>query len=161
MDSLLKSLRLEKGWSQEQLAGIVGISVRTVQRLENGGACSLETAKALAAVFGTKPELFLGIDEGPDSPEQEDQRLKQLRLERKVRQRLGFYKHLAAYLLVNFMLLVINLLTSPGHLWFFYPLLGWGIGIAFHAMATFRPSLEENMVRRMMEKEAGKASAKE
>ncbi len=30
----LKKLRVEKGWSQEQLAEISGISARTIQRLE-------------------------------------------------------------------------------------------------------------------------------
>jgi len=45
----------------------------------------------------------------------------------------SFYAHLAVYVIVNAFLLVINLLTSPHALWFFWPLLGWGIGIAIHA----------------------------
>ena len=47
----LKNLRLEKGWSQEQLADISGVSVRTVQRLEKGEKPGIETLKALAAAF--------------------------------------------------------------------------------------------------------------
>jgi transcriptional regulator with XRE-family HTH domain len=47
----LKSLRLEKGWSQEQLAEISGLSERTIQRAERGEAASLETVRALAASF--------------------------------------------------------------------------------------------------------------
>lgn len=31
-----KSLRLARAWSQEQLAELSGLSVRTVQRIENG-----------------------------------------------------------------------------------------------------------------------------
>jgi hypothetical protein len=34
-------------------------------------------------------------------------------------------------------LLVVNLLTTPQSLWFFVPLLGWGIGLAAHAIAVF------------------------
>jgi len=36
------------------------------------------------------------------------------------------------YALVNAMLVVINLLYSPNAIWFFYPLLGWGIGLSIH-----------------------------
>ena len=48
----------------------------------------------------------------------------------------GFLIHLAAYLSVNFLLLVINLLTTPNELWFYWPLLGWGIGILAHGLAV-------------------------
>jgi len=43
--------------------------------------------------------------------------------------RRGFLAHLAVYVLVNTILVLINLLYSPHVMWFFYPLLGWGIGI--------------------------------
>jgi len=43
-----------------------------------------------------------------------------------------FIIHLIVYVFVNILFLVINLLYSPQHLWFFYPLIGWGIGIAMH-----------------------------
>ena len=48
-----------------------------------------------------------------------------------------FYGHLAIYLVVNAMLMVLNLITSPGSLWFIYPLLGWGVGLAAHAASVF------------------------
>ena len=51
--------------------------------------------------------------------------------------RLGFSIHLAAYVLVNLLLAVINLATTPQYLWFLWSLAGWGIGIAFHALAAF------------------------
>jgi HTH-type transcriptional regulator, competence development regulator len=48
-----KALRLERAWSQEQLAELSGLSTRTVQRIENNGERpGLETLSALAAVFG-------------------------------------------------------------------------------------------------------------
>jgi transcriptional regulator with XRE-family HTH domain len=47
----IQELRLERGWSQEQLAQTAGLSVRTVQRLERGRPGSLETLNAIAAAF--------------------------------------------------------------------------------------------------------------
>lgn len=49
--SELKSLRLEKQWSQETLAEMTGLSVRTIQRIEQGHKASLESTKALNAIF--------------------------------------------------------------------------------------------------------------
>jgi transcriptional regulator with XRE-family HTH domain len=49
---IIKDLRLQKSWTQEQLAGAAGLSLRTIQRVEKDGVCSLETKQALAAVFG-------------------------------------------------------------------------------------------------------------
>lgn len=50
----IRPLRLEKGWSQEQLATIAGLSTRTVQRIENGEQASLETLTAIAAALGVQ-----------------------------------------------------------------------------------------------------------
>ncbi|MCO7224746.1 helix-turn-helix domain-containing protein [Pleionea sp. CnH1-48] len=47
-----KKLRNNKGWSQQQLAEICNVSLRTIQRLENTHTCSLETLNALLAAFG-------------------------------------------------------------------------------------------------------------
>jgi len=49
----------------------------------------------------------------------------------------GFYTHLTVYILVNLLLFTINMLTSPGSLWFYWPLLGWGIAVALHALRVF------------------------
>ena len=45
--------RLEKGWSQEELARHAGLSTRTIQRIEGGQPAGLESLKCLAAVFDT------------------------------------------------------------------------------------------------------------
>ncbi len=50
---LIQKLRLQRGWSQEQLAELSGLSVRTIQRLERGQTASVESLKALASVFET------------------------------------------------------------------------------------------------------------
>lgn len=51
----IKELRLQKSWTQEQLAVAAGLSLRTIQRAEKEGFCSLETTQALAAVFEIDP----------------------------------------------------------------------------------------------------------
>ncbi len=56
---------------------------------------------------------------------------------RRVEAKIGFFTHLGVYLIVNALLIVINLQNSPDSLWFYWPLLGWGIGIAFHALGVF------------------------
>jgi len=38
----------------------------------------------------------------------------------------GFYMHLAAYIVVNLLLFGINMVTSPGTLWFFWVTIFWG-----------------------------------
>lgn len=48
-----------------------------------------------------------------------------------------FYLHLIVYMIINAMLLMLDLVTGPGF-WFFWPLMGWGIGLAMHALNTFR-----------------------
>ena len=46
-----------------------------------------------------------------------------------------FLVHLVVYVLVNAMLIAINFIYSPGAIWFFYPLIGWGIGISIHYLS--------------------------
>jgi len=47
----VKSLRLTRHWSQEQLAQLSHLNVRTIQRVEKGEGAGLETLKSLASVF--------------------------------------------------------------------------------------------------------------
>ncbi len=51
----LKQLRQQRAWSQEHLAALTGLSVRTIQRLETNGAAAHESRLALAAAFGLDP----------------------------------------------------------------------------------------------------------
>jgi 2TM domain-containing protein len=46
--------------------------------------------------------------------------------------RIGWRIHAALYAVVNAGLALVNLLALPGEVWFVYPLLGWGIGLALH-----------------------------
>lgn len=52
--------------------------------------------------------------------------------------RISFYVHAAVYVLVNILLLVINLVFVPQFLWFFFPLVGWGIGLTMHYLFAVR-----------------------
>jgi hypothetical protein len=71
----------------------------------------------------------------------------------------GFYVHLFTYIGVNLFLFLLNILTAPGNWWFYWPLLGWGIGLAAHAASVFvwNPFLgqewEERKIREIMERE--------
>lgn len=49
----LRKRRLDRGWSQEELARHSGLSTRTIQRIETGQPPGLESLKCLAAVFDT------------------------------------------------------------------------------------------------------------
>jgi DNA-binding XRE family transcriptional regulator len=53
--ALVKKHREARAWSQDHVAQISGVSLRTIQRVEADGTASLETALALASVFGVTP----------------------------------------------------------------------------------------------------------
>jgi transcriptional regulator with XRE-family HTH domain len=55
----VKQLRIEKAWTQQQLADICALSLRTIQRVEISGIASLETSKALAGAFNIERASLL------------------------------------------------------------------------------------------------------
>lgn len=54
--------------------------------------------------------------------------------------------------MVNLLLCAINLLTSADYLWFVWPLLGWGIGLASHAFGVVSKEWQERRVRALLER---------
>ncbi len=48
---LIRTEREKRAWSQEHLAEVTGLSLRTIQRIETAGAASFESVRALAAVL--------------------------------------------------------------------------------------------------------------
>ena len=78
---------------------------------------------------------------------------------RKVEAKLGFYVHLVVFVAVNALLVVLNLVYSSEHLWFYWPLFGWGIGIFFHAMAVFVFPAGSAIKERMIERETKKLTS--
>ena len=55
----------------------------------------------------------------------------------------GFRIHLAVYVAVQVLLVVTWWLTGAGFQWFWFPLIGWGIGLALHAIVVYRPRPSE------------------
>jgi hypothetical protein len=66
-----------------------------------------------------------------------DQEIRYRNAKKRVEALKEFYVHLTVYVLVNLLLFTINMLTSPHSLWFFWPLLGWGIAVVLHALRVF------------------------
>ena len=83
------------------------------------------------------------------------------RVRAKVEKLFGFYSHLAVYVVVNGFLLTINLTAdpdlgfAPGYLWAKWPLMGWGIGLFFHAFGVFGSRYKVRMIEKMIKREMG------
>ncbi|MFQ5447013.1 MAG: 2TM domain-containing protein [Saprospiraceae bacterium] len=56
---------------------------------------------------------------------------------KKVKAKKQFYRHLATFVIVNLFLFALNMITTPFYWWFGFPLLGWGMGLAFHYVDVF------------------------
>jgi uncharacterized integral membrane protein len=80
-----------------------------------------------------------------------DSELRQL-AKRRVKQKMGFYIHLAVFVLVNLGLAAINLLGG-GQRWHLWPLAGWGLGLAIHGIVTFASLRGEGVRERMLDDE--------
>ena len=79
---------------------------------------------------------------------------------KRVKELKGFYSNLISYASVNVILIIINLVTSPGSLWFYWVTIFWGIGILIHAVKIFvlkgkflGEEWEERKIKEIMEKE--------
>lgn len=81
------------------------------------------------------------------------------RAKNKVKELKGFYSNLLSYLVVNIVLIIINLVTSPDHLWFYWVSIFWGIGLIFHATSVFGKrrilgdKWEEKKIKEYMDKD--------
>ena len=107
---LVQKLRLQRGWSQQQLAELSGLNVRTIQRIEKGQEPSVESLKSLAAVFNV--EFSTLKEQGMENVINESQSAEEILAFNQVRKLKGFYIHLAQYVLVIALLTVINALTT-------------------------------------------------
>jgi hypothetical protein len=88
-----------------------------------------------------------------------DDRARYERARRRVREIRGFYLHVAVFVVINTLLHVINFMAAPTVYWAFWPLLGWGIGLLAHGLATYRwmpfvgKKWEERKIRELLEKD--------
>ena len=122
----IKKMRLERHWSQEQLAEMSGLSIRTIQRIENGENAGLESLKSLASVFETNIA---------DSDKKEE--VEQIRKEEEYVQNVkGFYKLLifAIVNLITFLWIAINDSDSEGWFLFLYMLIFWIFGLGAYSL---------------------------
>lgn len=74
----------------------------------------------------------------------------------------GFYAHLTVYLITNPIVIVVNLMTSPGFLYFLFCLFGWGIPLILHGLMAFKyppffnKDWEKRKIKEFMEEEQTK-----
>lgn len=123
----IKEMRLERHWSQDQLAEMSGLSIRTIQRIENGENAGLESLKSLAAVFETTIS---------DSNKTEE--LEQLRKEEEYIQNFkGFYKLLAIAILSLVVPFIIALNDAEHWIVFLWILISWGVILGVYSLNVF------------------------
>ncbi|AEX50963.1 2TM domain-containing protein [Rahnella aquatilis] len=124
--SKIRQLRISRAWSQEQLAELSSLSVRTVQRIENGEQASLETLGAIAAAFDIKvAELTENNTQAGSFSEQAlDEQIEKARYQ--VAEESSFYRSVLLWAVVNAGLFALNHYTSPDSDWFVWPLGIWG-----------------------------------
>nr|WP_321233330.1 2TM domain-containing protein [uncultured Psychroserpens sp.] len=84
-----------------------------------------------------------------------------MRAQKKVKALMGFYWHLASYVIVN-LFIIILIVSNGGRLFSFGTFatpLFWGIGLLFHFLGVFGPDFmfgknwEERKIKQLMDKE--------
>jgi len=158
---IIRKLRLQRGWSQDQLAELTGLSVRTVQRLERGNTPSLESARALAAVFEVDISTFMTEDTQMNTTEQaprptlDDDEREAIRYAKRVKE---FYEGVIAYIILAIVFLVaigMDKLEGKGHV-VFWVFLGVGAGLVAQGLLAFeiirfeRPDWEKRIVEKRL-----------
>lgn len=87
-----------------------------------------------------------------------DEEQRYTRARERVEQLKGFYTHAAVFVLINIGLFIIDFVTGNGW-WFYWALIGWGIGLVAHGANTygvtgvFGADWEERKTREIMEKD--------
>ncbi len=132
---MIRKLRQERGWSQEQLSELSDLSVRTIQRIEGGQKPSMETLRALAAAFDT--DVASLTTQTADTPSKAIRSVEEDAAIAHVQNLKAFYRHLFTYLVVIGFLLGIDLITSPTAFWVHWPAMGWGIAVALQGLRTY------------------------
>ena len=69
----------------------------------------------------------------------------------RLKQKRDFRTHLSVYVVVNALLVAIWALSGAGYFWPVWPILGWGVGMAFHWWDTYmqKPITEQQIEREM------------
>ena len=82
------------------------------------------------------------------------------RASRRVKEIKEFYGSLISYCIVIPVLVFINFRTFSGFQWFWFPMLGWGLGLVFHAFRVFGygSSWEERKIQEILKKDEEKSN---
>jgi len=136
----IRDRRLSKGWTQEQLAEASGLSIRTIQRIENGQSATLESIKCLAAVFETSVHAL--TERNPMQTEDQEVELSEhTRIEEDAIEQIqnlkGLYVHAVLFVTIILGLLILNLVISPSQLWIKYVAVSWGFALCLHAIIFY------------------------
>ena len=156
---IVRKLRLQRGWSQSELAQFSGLSVRTIQRIENGAKPGLETLKSIAAVFDMEASDFQTEAKDMNDMNEAGVTAEERKAFEQVRKLKGWYGHLMTYVLVIAGLFAINLLSAPDYIWAKWPAMGWGIGVLAHGLSIrsrsvlFGPEWEKRQVEKRLGRE--------
>lgn len=134
---------LKQTYQAEEAEEILTEAARRVAHDAGGTtqrAVTHEQLVAMAEELGIDPAaLETVVREGAHerTAQQEKETEQQERQAFIVHRRADFYPHLWSYVGVNTFLVFLNLLTSRGYFWAIWPLMGWGIGVFFHAVSAF------------------------
>lgn len=156
---LIQKLRLQRGWSQEQLATVSGLSVRTIQRIEHGQSASLETLSALASVFEVDVSQLTEPQETkmPDFTGNSTAADEAIAFER-VRRIKAYYMQVIRCIVILTMLTAINLVTNPNYIWVIWPALVWIVALALKGLSIFElvPFLNADWEKKKVETYLGR-----
>ncbi len=158
---IIRKLRLQRGWSQEHLAELTGLSVRTIQRLERGANPSLESRAALAAVFEVDPATF---DPATRTDEKQEEVMSEETIQPKietvskdeqealefVKGIREFYTHVVLFVTFSVIFIFTGKITDLYIVW-----AGWAIGLIVHGLVAYEiigPFLSINWEKKMVEK---------
>jgi transcriptional regulator with XRE-family HTH domain len=126
----IKRWREERHWSQEHLAELAGIGLRTVQRIEKGEQASGESIKALAAAFNVDV-MALTVDAQSRAAKAATQH----RAEGVAALRLSFWIHLGSWGLGMLIFAAIGV-SERNILLMAVPAMWWTVGLASHALTV-------------------------
>lgn len=153
---IVRKLRLKRGWTQSELAEMAGVTFRTIQRIEGGQIPSLDTARALAAVFEVdlnliRPEDYDMLTEETTEPEKDLAVDEQEALIYAKRMK-SFYEQLIACVVIS----VIFLIVFHGEWLVYLVLAGVGIGVAVQGLMAYEiinfmsPTWEKKMAEKKL-----------
>ena len=165
---IVRKLRLKKGWSQETLAELTGLSVRTIQRVERGHKVSLETARSLASVFQVDLSTFqqgvpnMNTQNNTQETLNSQHDIKVETLKGDEKEALEYVKGIKEFYTHAFIFLVFALsfyiIKPDTKIELFWPFVGWGFGVIAHGIMAYEliSFPWQNWEKKMIEKKIGR-----